>query len=177
MQQPTIRANLSIDASLRSELRRFVVAEQDEAVINRAGPPSDSHSRSSLSLAILFRADFPLAWALLFLPSAMRRIQFRRFSSKSDFGREKEMHPSEIAARFAAFAWSMNCHHAPSKIAQGRPGGSPRETGRHFFLLQTKAWVDYYFRSPRPEKPDSAAHRSRTGPCSSDGRNILTTSA
>jgi hypothetical protein len=48
---------------------------------------------------------------------------------------ENEMHPSEIAARFAAFAWSMNCHQAPSKTAQTEARRFSKEKWKTFLPL------------------------------------------
>jgi hypothetical protein len=48
---------------------------------------------------------------------------------------EKEMHPSEIAARFAAFAWCMKCRQASSKIAQAEARRFSEENWKTFLPL------------------------------------------
>jgi hypothetical protein len=45
------------------------------------------------------------------------------------------MHPVEFAARFAAFAWCMNFHPAPSKTAQAEARRFSEENWKAFLPL------------------------------------------
>jgi hypothetical protein len=51
---------------------------------------------------------------------------------EADLRWERKMHPSEIAARFAAFAWYTNRHQVPSNTAQAEASQFSHENWKTF---------------------------------------------
>ena len=61
-----------------------------------------------------------------------------------------DMKPSEMAARFAAFAWYAEHRRAPSRIVRNERRGSPRRTGSISCPWRTRAGEGCCSGSPRP---------------------------
>ena len=88
------------------------------------------------------------------------------------------MQPSEIAARFTAFAWYTNCRQAPSKTAQAEARRFAEENWKTFLPLANQGLGRLLLRVAKTRK----ARRRRPAlvkpaHVAASGRNLLTISA
>ena len=62
----------------------------------------------------------------------------------------EDMKPSEMAARFAAFAWYAEQRQAPSRIVRNEAGRFSSQNWKYFLPAVHKGWGSYCSGSPRP---------------------------